>query len=91
MLTKLAAWRVKRGVTQKEMAEATGIPLSTYWRLERGRVWSPPVRYLTNCAIALGCELDDLIEGDVHEWYRITRSTPDDPPDPEVFWRQPNE
>jgi hypothetical protein len=27
-------------------------------------VWNPPFRYLVNCAIAPGVELDDVIEDD---------------------------
>jgi transcriptional regulator with XRE-family HTH domain len=87
VFSKLAAWRVKRGVTQAEMAAATGIPLSTYWRLERRRLWNPPIRHLTNCAIVLGCELEDLIEDDMRTW-KWSRAAPDEPPDPSALWRE---
>ena len=45
-----------------------GISLRTLQRIERLEVDNPPVRYLANCAIVLGCELDDLIEPEWREW-----------------------
>jgi transcriptional regulator with XRE-family HTH domain len=81
--TKLAEWRVKRGVTQRELARATGIGLSTYWKLERGRIKNPPIRHLILCAIALGCDLDDLIEDYLREWPEWSYPRPD----PKTFWR----
>jgi hypothetical protein len=29
---------------------------------------NPPLRYLVNLSIVLGCELDDLIEDEWREW-----------------------
>lgn len=84
--TKLAAWRVRRGVTQEENAKATGISYSTYWRLERGRYKNPPIGYLVNCAIALGCELDDILE-DEHKRWQVLDVRAGTPPDPARFWR----
>lgn len=82
--TRLGAWRVRRGVTQAEMARATGLSLSTYRRLERGMA-NPPVRYLANCALALGCRLEDLIE-DEHRAWLVLDQRADAPPDPRGFW-----
>src|ERR1700742_3676919 len=42
--TKVAAWRVKRGVTQHAMADAVGVSRATYVRLEQGRTANPPLR-----------------------------------------------
>jgi len=42
--------------------------LRTLQRVERLEIDNPPIRYLTNCAIALGCELEDLIEPAWREW-----------------------
>jgi len=84
--SKLAEWRVKRNVTQKELAEATGIPLATYWRLEKRRIWNPPIRHLASCAIALGCELEDLIEDQWRSWYDFSPANRP-PPDVGNFWR----
>jgi DNA-binding Xre family transcriptional regulator len=85
--TKLAALRVQRGVTQAELAAAVGIALATYRRLERGRVPSPPLRYLSNCAIALGVELEDLIEDEWREWFVFDQHRAATPPSPDGLWR----
>jgi transcriptional regulator with XRE-family HTH domain len=66
--TRLATWRERRGITQEELARATGLSNSVYWRLENGRYNNPPLRYLMNCALALGCTLDDLVEDEWREW-----------------------
>jgi transcriptional regulator with XRE-family HTH domain len=79
--TKLAAWRVKRGMTQKELAEAVDIPPTTYWRIEVGMKY-PTVRDLGNLAIVLGCQVEDLIDDRWREW-----SKPGSPPEPEHLWR----
>jgi transcriptional regulator with XRE-family HTH domain len=63
--TKIAAWRVRRGMTQAEVAAALGMSVATYWRYERGRIYSPGIRQLSAFAFLFGCELDDLIED---EW-----------------------
>jgi transcriptional regulator with XRE-family HTH domain len=85
--TRLAALRVKRGVTQADMAAAVGIALPTYRRLKRGRMPSPPLRYLTNCAVALGVDLEELIEDEWREWHTFDAHRAAAPPDPERFWR----
>lgn len=85
--TRLAAARVRRGVTQAELARAIGIALPTYRRLERGRMDSPPLRYLTNAALALGVTLDDLIEDEWREWFVFDHHRAPEPPSPETLWR----
>jgi DNA-binding Xre family transcriptional regulator len=49
-------------VSQRRLAELTGISLRTLQRIERLEVDNPPIRYLANYAIVLGCEREDLIE-----------------------------
>lgn len=85
--TKLAAARLRRGVTQQELASATGISPATYWRLEHGRMTDPSVRLLVNCALALGVALEDLIEDEWREWLVLDQRRPE-PPAPEEFWRE---
>lgn len=41
---------------------------------------NPPLRLLVNCAIALGCELTDLIEDEWQEWYTRPGYAPTEPP-----------
>jgi DNA-binding XRE family transcriptional regulator len=66
--SKLASARLDAQLTQEEMARATGIPLSTYWRLERRRIPNPPVGYLAACARVLGVPLLELMEDEWSKW-----------------------
>jgi transcriptional regulator with XRE-family HTH domain len=85
--TKLAHARMGRGVTQEELARAVGISVPTYRRLERGEVRNPKLGQLVNCALALGVELDALIEDEWREWLTFdARSAA--APEPEAFWHR---
>jgi transcriptional regulator with XRE-family HTH domain len=84
----LARVRMARGVTQEELADAIGISLPTYRRLERNGMENPGVRYLVNAALALGVDLDVLIEDDWREWMVFDENRPAPPP-PGEFWRRP--
>ena len=84
--TKLAGLRVQRGITQKEMAEATGLSLSHYVRLEHGRIANPGIRHLANCAVVLGVRLDRILEDDWKRWMAFTAEAADPPPT--VLWRK---
>jgi transcriptional regulator with XRE-family HTH domain len=78
--TRLARRRLAAGVTQRQMWEALGVSRATYLRLEHGRMDNPSLRLLQNCAIALGCALDDLIEDDWRRWYTPAGYVPTRPP-----------
>jgi transcriptional regulator with XRE-family HTH domain len=80
--TKLARIRLDRGIGQHELAWMTGLSIATYQRLERGSMGNPGIRYLVNCAIALGVELDEVIEDDWREWYPFSPRA-QKPPAPE--------
>lgn len=87
--TKLARARLASELTQSDMIEATGIRRSTYWRLERGRIENPPIRYLTNCALVLGVPVEDLIEDEwLTTWLQLSPDGPAEPPDPEELRRR---
>ena len=88
METKLGALRVRRGVTQRELAEATGISLAVYIRLEHGRLKNPPIRCLANCAIALGVPLDRVLEDEWKTWTALDGG-PAEPPKPMSLRRTP--
>lgn len=47
---------------------------------------NPPVRYLANCALALDCQLEDLLEGEHRAWLVMDQRAAA-PPAPEGFWR----
>ena len=84
--TRLAVVRRGRGVTQDELAEAVGVSAPTIRRLERGETDNPKLRTLVNIAIALGVELDDVLEDDWLEW--LPTESAAKPPKPRKFWRQ---
>jgi transcriptional regulator with XRE-family HTH domain len=69
--SRLYERRKAAGLSQRELAKQAGISLRTFQRIERLDVDNPPIRYLTNCAIALGCELEDLVEPAWREWKRF--------------------
>lgn len=86
METKLAHWRVFRGFAQTELAERTGIQLSTLRRIEQGATDRPPdIRHLRNCAIVLGCRLEDLLEEELLEWVALPGG-PEHPPAADPAW-----
>lgn len=83
--TRLAGLRLERGLTQTELAEATGISIATLRRLERGSVANPPIRYLANCTIVLGCRLEELIEDEWRQWLPLAKAKA--PRNPEALWK----
>lgn len=85
--TPLAAWRVKRGMTQRELAAAAGLSRSVYNKLERGDYPEPPLRRLNNCAIVLGVALEELIQPEWRKWWKPQPGDPDPPEDPATNWQ----
>lgn len=57
-------WRLSRNLTQAEVAELTGISKSSVERLENGGDGAVNLRHLVNIALALDCELLDLVDDD---------------------------
>lgn len=66
--TKLAEIRRWRGLTQEELAAATGVALTTIYKLESGKTQNPKVRHLRNLSIALGVPFDALLEEEWKVW-----------------------
>lgn len=85
LVTKLEKWRKHRGVSQDKLAAAIGVSRTTYQRLERGDDDNPRLRYYVNASLALGCELEDLLEDEWLAWKVFDRQYPQ-PPAPETFW-----
>lgn len=73
-------------MTQQEMWQATGMARATYLKLEHGDYDNPPVRYLTNCAIVLGCQLEELVQAEWRGWWKRLPHDPDAPADPSALW-----
>jgi transcriptional regulator with XRE-family HTH domain len=59
---------VGRGVHQHELARAVGISLTSLKRLERGALRNAPLWWYRNCAIALGVELDEILDERELQW-----------------------
>ena len=57
-------WRRARGLTQAELAEASGVERSHIGRLERGEVDEPRPDTLLRLAEALGVTVIDLLYGE---------------------------
>lgn len=83
--TRLARARVIRGVTQADLAEALGLSLATYRKLELGEMPNPPLRYLVNAGIALDVPWEALVEDEWREWARLSARRPR-PPKREGLW-----
>ena len=86
--TRLRQAREARGVSQEQLAEVTGLSLSTLQRLERGRMNNPPFRYLVNCAAALEVKVEDLIEEEWLQWLSLDVLKAAEPPE-KGWWRRP--
>src|SRR4051794_35360691 len=84
--TRLARLRVERGITQAALAEAIGVSLPTYQRLESGQTKNPPFGYLVNCAIALNVALESVLEPNQLRWTGFTTAS-SRPPSPRGLWQ----
>jgi transcriptional regulator with XRE-family HTH domain len=79
--------RLKRGVSQAELADAVGVSLRTIERLEAGRIRDPGIRLINNCALALGVKLEQLIHPVWRQWLDCDGAHPQ-PPDRNAFLNQ---
>jgi transcriptional regulator with XRE-family HTH domain len=72
MMTRLAYWRAHRGYSQEELSARSGVPLGTLRRIEQSAQQRPPdIRHLQNLRLALGCQLEDLLEDRWRGWTRL--------------------
>jgi transcriptional regulator with XRE-family HTH domain len=85
-VTTLAQLRVRFGITQTELAEASGVGLRALQEIERGEIDNPRIRYLINIAMALGLELQDVCE---EEWLAWTEF-PNGPTEPRMIPANPD-
>lgn len=66
-MTPLAKTLVDRGMTKKELAERSGVPLVTIDQWTRRVRKNPNVYQLYKVAQVLGCHMEDLIEPELAE------------------------
>ena len=67
-LTRIETLRLRAGLTQAQLAENAAISIRTLQRIEHRDTQNPTIRALANIAIALGVELEDVIEPAWREW-----------------------
>lgn len=78
----------EKGVSREELARVAGTSASGIARLESGKEANPPLRILNNCAIALGVQLDAVIDPEWRTWWNRYGGQ-ELPPEPDEFWHQP--
>lgn len=77
---RLAAWRRYRGWTQVDMSRYTGIPQRTIAHMEsQASGTRPNLRAYVQCALALECDLEDVVEPEWLEWQILDRRSPAPP------------
>lgn len=84
--SKLSHWRLRRGVSQQDLARAVGVDVKVYRRLEQGQS-TPSWPLLINCAIALRVSLDDIVEDGWRGWQVLDRRALA-PPDTDELWAE---
>lgn len=86
-VTALRAQRLKNGVSREELARVAGTSVSKLARMESGDEDNPPLRILNNCGIALGVQLEAVIDPEWRTWGNRYGGQ-EFPPDPAAFWHQ---
>ena len=66
--SRLAQRRREAHLSQEALARLVGVGHSTIQRMERGEVANAKLVVLANCALVLGCEIEDLIEPVWRDW-----------------------
>jgi DNA-binding Xre family transcriptional regulator len=66
--------RVEKGVYRHQLAEVTGISYSSLRRLEVGLAPNAPLWWYQNCAIALGVDLENVLDYGADEWQATGRA-----------------
>lgn len=89
--SRLESARRSRGLRQEVVAEAIGIGIATYRRMEAKKTYKTPVQYLVRCALLFEVPLSTLIDAEDCEWPegpprwqgladRLTQGLPPPPP-----------
>ncbi|MBU2528638.1 helix-turn-helix transcriptional regulator [bacterium] len=60
-LKNLAEYRLKRDLTQKELARKSGVSYNTIIKIERGGITNPKIETIVKLAKALKISLDKLV------------------------------
>lgn len=57
-----------KGIARHELAQAVGISYASLRRLEQKQAPNAPLWWYRNCAIALGVELDEILDDQDRSW-----------------------
>lgn len=62
--SKLRRMRVKKGLSQSELSDASGVPIKTIQEFEQrtGRIDSTKLNTLCSLCLALDCKIADIVE-----------------------------
>lgn len=60
-LKNLAEHRLKRNLTQRELAKKSGVSYNTIIKIERGGITNPKIETVVKLAKALNISIDNLI------------------------------
>jgi transcriptional regulator with XRE-family HTH domain len=71
-MSRVLYWRRRRGMTQQQLADATGLSEKTIERFDQKRAGNPRIRSLLRIADVLEVSLSELIED---EWSEPVRDT----------------
>lgn len=62
MKIRLEEYRNRRGMNQRQLSDASGVPQPMISDIESGKVLNPTVKTMHRLSRALRCLIDDLIE-----------------------------
>jgi len=78
--SRVAWWRVRRGLRQQKLAEAIGISLASLKRWERDEQAKAPLWWYLNAAIVLNLDLSELL-GELQGQWQPRPNAPAPPAD----------
>jgi transcriptional regulator with XRE-family HTH domain len=75
---RLRLWRLSKNLSQAQLATLAGISKSSVARIEKSEDGTVNLRHLVNLALALDCELLDIIEDDwlSYLWMDVSAAPP---------------
>jgi transcriptional regulator with XRE-family HTH domain len=63
---RIVAMREAMGLSQNQLSERAEVPQPTLQRIEKGTTPNPGINYVRAIASALGCTIDQLVDGAPH-------------------------
>lgn len=79
--SRIARRRVQIRLSEKRLAELTGLSLRQVQRYCAGEIKDPRLSELVNLAMALDCRLEDILEPEFLEWTVFDATNAPEPPE----------